>query len=434
MEPRPMTRARLRRRAARTLCGVVFLLPALALAAPTATINGPYAINEGSVLNLDATGSTNAVAWRWDLDNDGQYDDATGETPAVAWSTLAGLGVTDGAVTIGLEVEDGAAATDSATTTLTITNLDPVADGGGPYGINEGEDLTLNGSGSTDPGDDALTYAWDVDNDGQYDDATGVSPTVTWATLSGLGVVDGAGLTIGLEVTDTESATNTATATLTITNLDPAADGGGPYSITEGDDLALDGSGSTDPGGDTLTYAWDVDNDGQYNDATGVSPTVTWATLSGLGVVDGTGLTIGLEVTDTESATNTATATLTITNAPPTVDHGGPYTMNEGASLVLDATGTTDPGGDTLTYSWDLNNDGTFGDATGDNPTLSWAALSVFILDGTNTIGLRVGDTGNTNNETVDVTTTVTITNLVPVPDGGGPYAIDEGQDLVLDA
>ena len=42
----------------------------------------------------------------------------------------------------------------------------------------------------------------------------------------------------------------------------PVADAGGPYTIAEGDSLALDGSGSFDPDTDPLTYDWDLDNDG----------------------------------------------------------------------------------------------------------------------------------------------------------------------------
>ena len=46
-------------------------------------------------------------------------------------------------------------------------------------------------------------------------------------------------------------------------------------------------------------------------------------------------------------------------NAPPTVDAGGPYQVVEGGSVTVTATGS-DPNGDPLTYSWDLDNNGIF--------------------------------------------------------------------------
>ncbi len=410
--------------------------------APTADAGGPYAINEGQVLNLDASGSTDpggdSLTYSWDFHNDGTYGDATGAAPSVDWATLATF-FTDGEHTIRLRVTDAgnsANLSGTDTTTVTITNLAPTAAPGGPYAINEGQDLNLDGSGSTDPGGDTLTYTWDLDNNGSYGDATGATPSVGWATLKTF-IVDGVN-TIRLQVTDTGNSSNLSNAvstTVTITNLAPTAAPGGPYAINEGQALNLDGSGSTDPGGDTLVYAWDLDNNGVFGDVTTATPSIPWSTLETY-IKDGL-KTIALQVTDSGNSPNlshSATTTVTITNLAPAAVPGGPYAINEGQVLNLNASGSSDPGGDVLSYTWDLNNDTVFGDATGMAPSVAWAVLSAFITDGVNTIALKVTDSGNGVNLDATTTTTVTITNLAPVANAGGPYTINEGDTLNLDA
>ncbi len=105
-------------------------------------------------------------------------------------------------------------------------------------------------------------------------------------------------------------------------NQAPVAVAGGPYTVQEGDDLALDGSGSTDPDpDDVLTYRWDVDGDGDYDEnVTGVAPTLTWAELVALGVDNGPDTrTVTLEVSDGIHAAMD-TASLTVENGPPVLD------------------------------------------------------------------------------------------------------------------
>ena len=58
------------------------------------------------------------------------------------------------------------------------SNVAPNADAGGTYNINEGEDLTLDGSGSSDSDGTITQYLWDLNDDGTFGDVTTVNPTV----------------------------------------------------------------------------------------------------------------------------------------------------------------------------------------------------------------------------------------------------------------
>jgi hypothetical protein len=304
-----------------------------------------------------------------------------------------------------LQVTDneGQVSTNLSTVTITVNaeNAAPTSDAGGPYTGNEGETISLDGSGSSDPGGSIAAYAWDLDGDNQYDDATGISPNFTLPAAGSL-------TTIGLRVTDNEGATDTDTATVNINGL-PTADAGGPYSGNEGETISLDGSGSSDPGGSIAAYAWDLDGDNQYDDATGVSPNFTLPAAGSL-------TTIGLRVTDNLGATATDTATVNI-NSLPTADAGGPYSGNEGQTISLDGSGSSDPGGSIAAYAWDLDEDGQYDDATGVSPNFTLPPAGSLT-----TIGLRVTDNlGATDTDTA----TVNINGL-PTANNQGPVVTPE--------
>jgi hypothetical protein len=420
-------------------------------APPTADAGGPYAITEGQSLTLNGSGSDPAGAadpltYSWDINGDGIFGDAIGAAPIVPWSTLAGLNI-DGngnSYNVKVRVSDGdGGVTDSVAVTLTVTNAPPTADAGGPYTIVEGQSLVLNGSLSSDPAgaNDPLTYSWDLDGDNDFDDASGVNPTILWATLVGMGYADGPGTFSGVirvRVDDGDGGVSESTAVdLTVDNAPPTADAGGPYTITEGQSLDLNGSGS-DPAGaaDTLTYAWDIDGDDDFDDAVGAAPSLTWNDLVGFGISDGTGATytLKLRVSDEDGGFTESSALLTVDNAPPTADAGGPYAITEGQSLALSGSGS-DPAGaaDPLTYSWDINGDGIFGDALGAAPIVPWATLASLNIDGNGTpynAKVRVSDDDGGFTDSAAVT--LTVDNAPPTADAGGPYTVVEGQALVL--
>lgn len=103
-----------------------------------------------------------------------------------------------------------------------------------------------------------------------------------------------------------------------------------------------------------------------------------------------------------------------IANHPPLAIAGGPYAMQQGQSLALDASDSGDPDNDPLEYTWDLNGDSTFGDATGPTPTLSASeleALGIGGAAGTFSVRVRVSD----GQHVVDsAPTTLTVSPRVP--------------------
>jgi len=81
----------------------------------------------------------------------------------------------------------------------------------------------------------------------------------------------------------------------------PAADAGGPYSGVANDPVSFDGTGSSDPNGDALTYAW---NFGDGSTGSGATPSHTY-TAPGTYIVT-------LRVTDPDGNFGEDTSTATI--------------------------------------------------------------------------------------------------------------------------
>ena len=117
----------------------------------------------------------------------------------------------------------------------------------------------------------------------------------------------------------------------------------------------------------------------------------------GIAKFDATGTFINMLVSSAQfgdtgpgtSGISPSQLTLFAGNRAPTASAGGPYTINQGSALTLHAL-AADPDGDQLRYSWDINGDGVFGDATGANPMLSWADLKALGIDTTGTFNVSV--------------------------------------------
>lgn len=212
--------------------------------------------------------------------------------------------------------------------------------------------------------------------------------------------------------TDGTATSNTAIVTLTVTAVNdaPVAAAGGPYTIAEGGTVALTGSG-TDVEGDPLSYSWDFDGDGVYDDATGTSPTFSASSLSGPSRTH-----IAVQVCDNHGACSTSASAVDITNVAPSVQFTGSASLAEAGAYTGSGT-VSDPGPDTITGTVDYG-DGTVApltiDADGafvlthvyadDNPTGTPS-------DGfTVTVTVSDGDGGSAN-----ASADTTVANVAPV-------------------
>ena len=182
----------------------------------------------------------------------------------------------------------------------------PIADAGPDQGVIDDDDdgseqVALDGSGSSDPDGTIENYSWTID---PTEIATGVSPTVTLAVGS-----PSALHVITLTVTDDDGYTDTDTVEITVAdphyNEPPTADAGGSQRVNDDDrngteDVALDGSASTDSDGTIISYMW---TEGGSQIATGVTPVVTFARGAH---------TLTLTVTDDDGDTDTDTVNVTV--------------------------------------------------------------------------------------------------------------------------
>ena len=157
-------------------------------------------------------------------------------------------------------------------------NQAPTADAGGPYLIETGTGLVLDGSGSFDPntafGDQIASYQWSID--GHVLPINTASVSLTWAQLVAMGLPIGSELPVALTVVDKLGASDSDSTTLAIYDNQPVAVFTAlPNPVACNVPVAFDASGSYHgwPGVGIATYEWDFDYDGVTFDidATGVA-------------------------------------------------------------------------------------------------------------------------------------------------------------------
>lgn len=134
-------------------------------------------------------------------------------------------------------------------------NNPPVANAGADSSVFEGQQASLSGNGSTDPDGDPLAYSWAQISGPTINiqGANTVAPSFIAPQVGGPTPV-----TIRLTVNDGNGGTDTDDVVVTINpmNFKPDARAGADFGAVYSSSVQLDGSASSDPDGDPITFLW----------------------------------------------------------------------------------------------------------------------------------------------------------------------------------
>jgi hypothetical protein len=267
----------------------------------------------------------------------------------------------------------------AANTQVTVRDLDsqppgtPFAEAGTDQSIRAGAEAVLDGSASSDPEGQALSYQWTqlAGPTVTLDDAKAIKPRFKAPRLGNNTV-----LTFQLVVTDSDgNVSDAATVNVDVKwhNEAPVADPGAASTIRAGAVKVLGGE-SYDPDSDPLIYHWTQ---------TG-GPTVTLSSdtaanpsfVAPAGAIGQT-LTFSLTVSDGRLESSPQTVTVAIAaNSAPAVDAGTGQVFGQDARVVLQST-ASDPDGDELTYAWAQVGGPTVSLSGADTPSAEFIAPSV---------------------------------------------------------
>jgi hypothetical protein len=404
--------------------------PSAANAAPVARTAPPQNVVLGQTVTLDGTASSDAngdtlsYTWSWVSKPDGSVASLDSSTVAKP-SFIVDL---PGLYAASLTVRDGQTSSESVLAVVTgiERNEPPVAATGAKQSVVTESVVTLDGSTSSDPNRDRLTYKWSLVSKPEGSTAVLDKPLEVKSTFT----ADKPGFYAAtLVVSDGKLSSETTVVTVQASGLNaaPIAVTSPAQSVLVGAVVQIDGLGSSDPNRDELLYKWSMVTKptGSSADVLSKDKVRTEFTADVPGVY-----VVGLTVNDRSLSSDMVAVTITASaaNGPPTAVAGPAQNVLKGAVVKLDGSGSSDPNGDPLNYRWavvsaPVGSSASLNDDKVAKPTFTADVSGVYVLS------LIVSD-ATLKSELSTVTVTASSTNLPPVANAGPEQTVRVG-DLV---
>ncbi len=316
--------------------------------APVADAGDDQKVSIGGTFMLDGSRSSDvdgdALTYQWTVISPSgvSLNNPTSVRPTIDVSQF-------GSYEIQLIVNDGQVDSQPDTVNLEFDNVKPIANAGPDQSVAVGGTVLLDGSGSTDVNGDPLTYSWQIvdrpdSSSAALTNSQSVNPSFV-ADQQGTYIIQ-------LVVNDGLIDSDPDLVVITSPNTKPVADAGNDAAVSLGSNAQLDGSGSSDADGDTLTYQWSLLSAPGGSLASLTNSTTVNPTLQGIDIYGD--YVVQLVVNDGTEDSLPDTVVLSSQNLPPIADAGNDINTDVGLDVSLDGSGSSDPQGDPITYSWDL--------------------------------------------------------------------------------
>lgn len=222
-------------------------------------------------------------------------------------------------------------------------NTPPIANAGSDQIVSVGDVVTLNGTQSSDPDQDLMTFSWT-----QLSGPAVELVNADTLTPSFVAPASKEPLKFALVVSDGQDDSEEASVTVTISNRTPIANAGHTIIAKRGDKVSLSGIASVDPDNDKLSYRWSqvYGTKVELHGANTANPSFTMPFSSGY-------MVFALSVNDGTDNSIADTVAVKSTNSAP-VAKIAQITSNTdaGSRVILDGTPSFDPDGDHLAFNW----------------------------------------------------------------------------------